>query len=223
MHGAGNPNEPSSGSLGLGAVPKWLGAKPRKGRNDGGAASGSNAPPEQDYGAMVTARLQPRLDDPQWQTEHAARCNNREQERARHEGPSVPAKKTINPVVPIPGCPLPPPRSYGSATMMESHYERFSAEHKIAANFNPGNNAMMIAGRPVTVLQISHEGAGIMENDGYIPWLFRPLQVVTIDGYTAGEEIAPRGPKHYCVIRWMQATVFAKSFNHSFIDESRRS
>ena len=100
--------------------------------------------------------------------------------------------------------PPPPAVLLGSANMMEAHYKALSPEHKIALNFSPGNHTTMICGRPMQLLMLSHEGAGWLERDQYVPWLFRPLPACVIDGYTAVAKDSPKGPKHFCVVRWFQ-------------------
>ena len=85
-----------------------------------------------------------------------------------------------------------------------------SPEHKIAISFNPGNHTMGIGGRPVQLIMLSQEGGGWLERDMYVPLLFRPLPALVIDGYTADDKGSPRGPKHFCVIRWFQVIFFGK-------------
>ena len=170
------------------------------------------APEVQEYGEPVRARLQHRLEDPQWQLAHAARTDKRKAigQKATEDEQNPVKVLRFNPVVPIAGLPVPAASSLGSADLMESHFKTFSPAHKIAVNFNPGNHTMMICGRPVQLIMLSHEGAGWLERDMYLPWLFRPLPAIVIDGYTAEHKDSPRGPKHFCVIRWFQV-IFLKS------------
>ena len=120
---------------------------------------------------------------------------------------SIARDHILNPVVPIPGLPTPPARALGSAQMMEAHYKTYSAEHKTAINFNPANHTVVVAGRPVQLLLVSHEKADYFERDMYVPWLLRPLQGIMLDGYSADTARAPPGPKHFCVIRHFQVIV----------------
>ena len=144
-------------------------------------------PPLQDFNEPVRARMLERLDDPEWQLAHAARCNDREaQQRAAQAEGHIPKEgRTFNPVVPIEGLPPPPAGSLGSAHLMDARSNADSPNHKVAVNFNPSNHTMIICGRPVQLLIVSHEKAGWLERDMYVPWLFRPLTGIVIDGYTA--------------------------------------
>ena len=48
-----------------------------------------------------------------------------------------------------------------------------------------------------------------MEYDGYLPWLFRPVQVQAIHGYTTGQKDKPKYSKpHEVVVNWWQVFVF---------------
>ena len=90
---------------------------------------------------------------------------------------------------------------------MEAHYKTYSPDHKVAVNFNPSSHTIIVCGRPMQLLLASHEKAGDLERDMYVPWLFRPLPGIVIDGYSAGTADDPKGPKHYCVIRYFQVIV----------------
>ena len=190
----------------LPAQPKWARASPRDPVGSIRDPRSSNRPAAQAYGEPVQARLQPRLEDPQWQVDHAARTDNRKAmlTLAQQEGKIATEGRTFNPVVPISGLPVPPAAALGSATIMESHFQTYSPDHKIAANFNPSMHTMVVCGRPVQLIIVSHEKAAWLERDQYVPWLFRPLPGIVLDGYTAGQKNAPKGHKHYCVIRWFQ-------------------
>ena len=157
---------------------------------------------------MKLGRLQQRLADPKFMTNHAKKTRRRlamhKEHQAWENNPA--ALKEYNPSVPIPGLPVPPASSLGSPELMESHYKATSPEFKTAANFNPSNNTVMICGRPVQLVLLSHEESGWLEKDTYVSWLFRPLVATVLDGYTAGKKHSPTGPKHYCVIRWFQVT-----------------
>ena len=158
---------------------------------------------------MVQHRLQPRLVDPTWLIGLANKCDDRKRKAEQDQGtdqPSGPAR--INPAVPIPGLPVPPAASYGSAHMMSAHYQTFAPEHKKAMNFIAALNTKVLCGRPIQIIVLSHEGASYLERDPYLAWLFRPLKNNILLGYDAKAKDAPGGPKHFCVIRWFQVSVF---------------
>ena len=73
----------------------------------------------------------------------------------------------------------------------------------------------MITGRPVQAIVLSHEKAQYLERDPYLPWLLRPLPKHVLLGYTAESPEAPKGPKHFCVIRWFQEAFFLRLKNRS--------
>lgn len=164
----------------------------------------------QEYGQPVRHRLQERLDDPYWLQRQAARCNDRAANQKLVERLGIMPKdgNTFNPNVPIAGLPVPPPRYFGSAHMMAAHYRTYSADHKIAMNFNAANNTVVVTGRPVQAIVLSHEKAQYLERDPYLAWLLRPLSMQVLLGYSAVAHDAPKGPKHFCVIRWFQEAVF---------------
>ena len=94
---------------------------------------------------------------------------------------------------------------------MEAHYITYSPEHKLAMNFNAASNTVVITGRPVQAIVLSHEKAEYLERDPYLAWLLRPLPMHVLLGYSAESPEAPKGPKHFCAIRWFQEAFFSAS------------
>ena len=160
----------------------------------------------QTYRGPVVGRLQPRLQDPQWLN----RIADESDERLEHHrsNPEESRKRAFSPALPIPGLPPPPASSLGSRQQMQAHYRTFSPEHRRSANQHPCDNSVVIHGRPVQLIMITHEGASHSEREPYIPWLFRPLVPQCLLGYTADGPNAPGGPRHFCVINWFQALIF---------------
>ena len=194
----------------LGVQTKWCGAVPQE-RPLEDPRDPNRRPETQDYGGAKQHRMQERLPDPDWVLQHKGKTDRRLQveRQAMKDGTLLRGSRaTFNPVVPIAGLPVPASSSLGSATKMAAHYKKFSPEHKRFMNMNPSHGAVMICGRPVILVQLSHEKCGYLETDMYVPWLFRPLIAHVLDGYTAGESGSPRGPKHFCVIRWFQVISF---------------
>ena len=195
------------------ATPKYPGlASPRRSPQEAEpfAPPDPGSPEVQPDGSHVTARLRQRLEDPHWLEAHARDCNIRrevykqavaDKEISAHYG-------RINPTVPIAGMPVPPPQRLGSATQMQDHFKRHFADSKKFINHLPAAAAVMLHGRPVIVLALSHEKAPLHETDGYLEQLFRPCPVIYIDGYTVGDPDSPGGPEHFCVIRLFQVPVF---------------
>ena len=178
--------------------PKW-GAPGRPMPSD------SAMPPHgslQQHGGPVWARLQDRLEDPEWLNTLADQSDGRELLHRSQGGDDK--RRKLNPAVPIPGLPPPPASALGSRQKMQAHHQTYSPEHRRAANFVPASKSVILCGRAVQLLMITHEQAEHNERDPYIPWLFRPLVPHCLLGYTADAKHSPKGPKHFCVIRWFQ-------------------
>ena len=160
----------------------------------------------QSYGGPVVGRLQPHLPTPQWLNRIADESDARlEQHR---NNPEESRKRAFSPALPIPGLPPPPASSLGSRQQMQAHFRSFSPEHRRTANFFPGDKSVVIKGRPVQLIMITHEGAQYGEREPYIPWLFRPLVPQCLLGYTFDGPNSPGEPRHFCVINWFQALIF---------------
>ena len=201
------------------AKPKtWAGWRPQQGPSTNAPTSAAtpwqaNDAPTQEFGGPVTARLQPRRNDPEWLRTQAARNDHRKDYAEANDLPTTAGKRrTFDPNIPIAGIPPPGPRALGSPQLMRSWEESKAASTIRAPNFQPGSNTKIIMGRPVQCICISHEDAAHLENDGYIPWLVRPLQPQTLLGYNANRSDTPSGHRHYCVTRWFQVVFFCSSW-----------
>ena len=122
-----------------------------------------------------------------------------------------PAKRTRSVPVAIPraGMPVPPAKYFGNPERMRLHEMKSSAINLDAANFDIHKRTVVIKGRPVQCLQVSHQKAKSFEFDGYIPYLMRPVPVQAIQGYSSFDKDKPSGSHPYeVVVNWWQVFVF---------------
>ena len=197
--------------LGKLPIPNW--ALPDAARNRLAAKAKAKhkipKPGVQEYGEPVQSRLQERLEDPAWVNRIADKCDARKRKAEADQAlnPAASNKMNINPTVPIGGLPAPDAKYLGSSHKMAAHFMTYDPTFKTAINYNEGGKSKVVLGRPVQLICLSHEMAGFLERDPYLSWLFRPLPVNVLLGYSAEAEDAPEGPKHHCVIRWCQVIV----------------
>ena len=105
--------------------------------------------------------------------------------------------------------PVPPPKYFGNAERMRVHEMKSSAVNLDAGNYDIHKRTVVVKGRPVQSLQVSHQKAPSYEFDGYIPWLMRPVQVQAIQGYSSFDNDKPPGSAPYeVVVNWWQVLVF---------------
>ena len=78
-----------------------------------------------------------------------------------------------------------------------------------AGNYDIHKRTVVVKGRAVQCLQVSHPKAKSFEFDGYIPWLMRPVPVQAIQGYSSFDKDKPSGSHPYeVVVNWWQVFVF---------------
>ena len=100
---------------------------------------------------------------------------------------------------------MPPaePSALGSPHQMQAHLKKWHPIYIEPPSFNAHRLPVFLQGRPVVLVIPSHPGAGYLEQDPYLAWLFRPLQPIVLFGYDASTKRVP-GHKHLCVIRWFR-------------------
>ena len=122
---------------------------------------------------------------------------------------SAKRRRTVDLAMPRAGMPVPPAKYFGNPERMRLHEMKSSAINLDAANFDIHKRTVVIKGRPVQCLQVSHQKAKSFEFDGYIPWLMRPVPVQAIQGYSSFDKDRPSGAHPYeVVVNWWQVIVF---------------
>ena len=107
------------------------------------------------------------------------------------------------------GMPVPPAKYLGNPDRMRLHEMKSSPINLEPANFDPQKRTVVVKGRPVQCLQVSHQKAQSFEFDGYIPFLMRPVPVQAFMGYSSFDKDKPAGSKpHEVVVNWWQVFVF---------------
>ena len=76
-------------------------------------------------------------------------------------------------------------------------------------DWRPERNVIVIAGRPVCVLMVSHQGAKALEWDSYHNLIFGPLRPVVLLGPTGHSAQAPKMQPKFSVIEWWKVFVFS--------------
>ncbi len=124
--------------------------------------------------------------------------------------------------MPRAGMPVPPAKYFGNPERMRLHDMKSSAINLDAANFDIHKRTVVIKGRPVQCLQVSHQKAKSFEFDGYIPYLMRPVPVQAIQGYSSFDKDKPSGSHPYeVVVNWWQVIVFPGGVCHPSMDMKR--
>ena len=125
--------------------------------------------------------------------------------------PSESAKRTrtVDLAMPRAGMPVPPPKYLGNPDRMRLHEMKSSPVNLEAGNFDIHKRTVVVKGRPVQCLQVSHPKAKSFEFDGYIPWLMRPVPVQAIQGYSSFDKDRPHSSHpHEVVVNWWQVFAF---------------
>ena len=121
--------------------------------------------------------------------------------------------------MPRAGMPVPPAKFFGNPDRMRLHEMKSSPINLEPANFDPHKRTVVVKGRPVQCLQVSHQKAQSFEFDGYIPFLMRPVPVQALQGYSSFDKDKPSGSHPYeVVVNWWQVLVlFVRSCHPSMV------
>ncbi len=104
------------------------------------------------------------------------------------------------------GIPFPDPAALGSNTHMDAFSYMYRSE--LYANFDPARHVIMIEGRPVCCLIVSHNRPPPFECDPYMLTALRPLRPLILFGVTAGSHMAPKMKAKFSVTEWWKVTFF---------------
>ena len=108
------------------------------------------------------------------------------------------------------GVPPPPmPDVIMSLKLMAQWNARWDDLHVSSKDWRPERNVIVIAGRPVCVLMVSHQGAKALEWDSYHNLIFGPLRPVVLLGPTGHSAQAPKMQPKFSVIEWWKVFVFS--------------
>ena len=92
---------------------------------------------------------------------------------------------------------------------MRVHHSKTSPVNLEAGNYDIHKRTVTVKGRPMQVLQVSHQGAEAAEFDGYLPFIMRPVPVQAFQGYTAFDKDKPHSSHPFeVVVNWWQVFVF---------------
>ena len=106
---------------------------------------------------------------------------------------------------------VPPPPMLAvimSLQLMAQWNTRWGDMHVKSQDWRPERNVIVIAGRPVCVLMVSHQGAKALEWDSYHNLIFGPLRPVVLLGPTGHSAQAPKMQPKFSVIEWWKVFVF---------------
>ena len=107
-------------------------------------------------------------------------------------------------------CVPPPPMAEVilSMSLMAQWNARWSDRHVTSKEWRSERNLINIAGRPVGVLVVSHEGASPMEWDSYMNLIFKPLRPCILFGPSGMSAQAPNMQCKFTVLQWWKDIVF---------------
>ena len=94
------------------------------------------------------------------------------------------------------------PEVLQSQSLMAQWNARWDDKHVNSKDWRPEKNTIMVAGRPVGVLIVSHQGASPIEWDSYHNLVFYPLRPVILFGPTGMSVQAPKMQHKFIVIEW---------------------
>ena len=103
--------------------------------------------------------------------------------------------------LPTPGMPYPPTEAIGSPGGMVAWGSRLVPENVANKDVAPTDNTLVLQGRPVQLLLVSHAAAPPIEWDSYMNFAFRPLRPTVLFGNPSAV-YTPWQPAHYAVIQW---------------------
>ena len=181
-----------------------------KGQGKHGVQKGGKSHGKRGKQANLRQKVSPvcRQDQPAFQTKLAERTSRKRLPPPPFGG-SAKKTRTVPVAMPRAGMPVPPPKFFGNPEGMRFHEMKSSAINLDATNFDIHKRTVVIKGRPVQCLQVSHQKAKSFEFDGYIPYLMRPVPVQAIQGYSSFDKYKPSGSHPYeVVVNWWQVFVF---------------
>ena len=181
-----------------------------KGQRKHGVAKGGKGQGKQSNPFQSNFRVSPvsRQDQPAFQTNLAGKTSRK---RLTPPPPGFQAKKlrSVPVAMPMAGLPVPPSKYLGNPDRMRLRHMKSSPINLEAGNFDIHKRTVVIKGRPVQCLQVSHQKAPSYEFDGYIPFLMRPVPVQAFQGYSSFDEDKPHSSHPYeVVVNWWQVFVF---------------
>ena len=108
------------------------------------------------------------------------------------------------------GCVPPPPmvEVLRSLDLTAQWNARWSDEHVTSKDWRPERNTIVLAGRPVGVLIVSHQGASPLEWDAYPNMVFSPVRPTVLLGPTGMSVQAPSMKHKFTVIEWWKVIFF---------------
>ena len=112
-----------------------------------------------------------------------------------------PPRTSIYVNLPAPGMPYPPTEAIGSPGGMVAWGSRLVPENVANKDVAPTDNTLVLQGRPVQLLLVSHAAAPPIEWDSYMNFAFRPLRP-TVLFCNPSAVYTPWQPPHYAVIQW---------------------
>ena len=98
--------------------------------------------------------------------------------------------------------PPPMPSVLSSLSLTAQWNARWQDKHVNSKDWRPERNTIVIAGRPVGVIIVSHQGSSPIEWDSYHNLLFKPLRPVVLLGPTGRSMQAPKLEHKFTVIEW---------------------
>lgn len=108
--------------------------------------------------------------------------------------------------------PPPMPDVIASLKLMAQWYSRWSDKHVTSKEWRSERNLVVIAGRPVGAIIVSHQGASQNEWDSYHNLIFSPLRPCVLFGPTGKSVQAPKMAHKFTVIEWWKDSMFFYGF-----------
>jgi hypothetical protein len=106
---------------------------------------------------------------------------------------------------PTPGLPLAPIQATGSAAMMGHHLYHWHGSTTSALHFRPESRTVMVDGRPVQAVIMSHNHAPHWEWQPLLRYSLRPLNPVVLVGVSAHTTEAKRLEGKHAPCQWWKA------------------
>ena len=138
-----------------------------------------------------------------------------EKVRQPHDQIKFRAKSGLSPkaavdssMVPYPGIPPPIAQVLKSHDLLRLWSARWEKDRVKAFDMRPEKDAIVIAGRPVRTLVVSHHKAGPLEWDTYFNMLYAPLRPLILFGASAQSSEAPTMNAKFSVIQWWKVIVY---------------
>ena len=141
--------------------------------------------------------------EPAWRAKARAGSDKAQTYKKRAAEPNPPPNR--DPIQPQIGIPLAPPDAYGSKHLMDLHASNYASNTN--ARFDPARFSVMIDGRPVVVVILTHNHAPTSEWNPQIAESFYPCCPLVLRGLTGKSAEHPTMRRAHCVSQWWKVYI----------------